>query len=46
MTEKLNVLFFEASNPNFSPGKKVKLLKKIVEIPGCKQRYPLNIEGV
>jgi len=27
MTEKLNVLFFEAPNPNFSTGKKVNLLQ-------------------
>jgi hypothetical protein len=34
MTKKLKVLFFEASNPNFSPGKKVNFLQKFVETPG------------
>jgi hypothetical protein len=34
MTENLNDLFFETSNPDFPPGKKVIFFLKFAEIPG------------
>jgi hypothetical protein len=34
MTENLNGLFFETSNPDFQTGKKLFFLPKSAEIPG------------
>jgi hypothetical protein len=42
MTKNSNVFFFEAPNPNFLPGEKVIFLAKFAEIPGSRQRHPLQ----